>query len=63
LSPTSGKAALVSLYAAISYGGEFLGVPESLALSALMDKYHIVLLQALSCGEIIWCLFCASRYH
>lgn len=50
MSPNSGQAALVSVYSALPYGDDFLGVPDSLFLGALMDKYHIALLQALASG-------------
>ena len=50
MSATSGKAKLTSLYASLDYGDDFLGVPDALYLNALMDKYHMLLLQTLSQG-------------
>lgn len=41
----------MSLYASLDYGDDFLGVPDTLYLSSLMDKYHMLLLQTLSQGN------------
>jgi hypothetical protein len=41
----------MSLYASLDYGDDFLGVPDTLYLSSLMDKYHMLLLQTLSQGK------------
>lgn len=50
MSASTGKATLTSLYASLAYGDDFLGVPDTLFLSSLMDKYHMLLLQTLASG-------------
>lgn len=52
-SPQTNNAELHSLYAKVSYGSDFLGIPEIVYMTPTLDKYHMVLLQGLAKGTTL----------